>query len=217
MIDTMISKIKSGAVLPVLTAALAVALVISMLVPKEVIDTYKINVLEEEGDGEYILPLKQQETLSYSMNTGSRPMRGIHIAVSKNGGAFTEGILKCSVSVEGRKEPVSVTEHLLSRGDNLQYVYLPFDHYEQCIGDIVIRFSYVAEGNTESEYPGILVNGSRVPNTETVFQGKPITGSLKSMYVYTHDTYPLVYDLRILALLFLAASMAGKKEAGNER
>lgn len=194
-------------ILPAITAGLFALLLFSILVPKKVIDTYKTNVTEEEGDKEYLIPMEQEVPIIYEMNTGSRPMRGIHIAVAKNGGAFEKGAIICNIFSKDKNVLVSENRYVLYQGEDIQYVYIPFSDYEACSGAIEIQFIYDSEGNTANESPGLLANGRTVKDTVTKVDGQTIKGSLKTMYVYTHNTYPLVYDLRILTLLFFAASM----------
>ncbi|MEG1876062.1 MAG: hypothetical protein RRX92_08670 [Lachnospiraceae bacterium] len=206
-------------ILPAITAGLFVLLLFNMMVPKAVIDTYKINMVEEEGDKEYLLPLEVGQSILYQVDTGSRPMMGIHVGVSKNGGTFQTGELICTVSKTGEasEQPISETHIALAPLQELQYVYFPFEDYEACQGVIQISFRYDAQG-TLGEYPSLLANGRQVVGANThkitisATDGMPeknllLDGNLKTMYIYTHDTYPLVYDLRILTLSFFAASM----------
>ena len=47
--------------------------------------------------------------------------------------------------------------------------------------------------------------------TDTDTQQTGVTAenvSLKCSYIYTHNTYPFLYDCRLLTFVFLAASMA---------
>ena len=64
-------------VLPILTLLCLAGFIGSLLFPKKVLDTYQINVTEEEGDAEFAIPLSDREMLSYSLNTAGNPMRGI--------------------------------------------------------------------------------------------------------------------------------------------
>lgn len=194
-------------ILPAITAGLFALLLFCILVPKKVIDTYKINVAEEEGDKEYLIPMEKEVPIIYEMNTGNRPMRGIHIAVAKNGGLFEKGAIVCNIFSKDKNSLVSENSYALNQGEDIQYVYIPFSDYEACSGAIEIQFTYDSEGNTANESPGLLANGRAVKDTVTKVEGEAIKGSLKTMYVYTHNTYPLVYDLRILTLLFFAACM----------
>ena len=50
-------KIRPETILPLVTLLLFIGLIISQLVPKKVIDTYKVNITEEEGDTEVMIDL----------------------------------------------------------------------------------------------------------------------------------------------------------------
>lgn len=206
---------KKRMILPVITISLALLLVLSCLFPKQVIDTYKMNMDEEYT--EELLPLEEGSVISYTMNTGARPIKGIQPGIGRQGGSFNEGILRYRVYLTEGNLLVSDNQYALKEGEDLQYVYLPFSEYEECIGDIRIDFTYESGGD-ENEAPALLINSFRKEATLTVKNGEELTGGLKGYSVYTHDTYPLVYDLRILLCIFLAACMtlpSGGKKTGE--
>lgn len=103
-----------------------------------------------------------------------------------------------------------------------QYLYLPFDksgkidETKRCIGKLYITFSYNSNGNTEEGMPGLFANHGIVKNAATYREGKIVTDEIagkqlpqmiKHYYIYSHNTYPLLYDSRVLTFVFLAASM----------
>lgn len=216
-------------VLPLITVVLVIMLVVSYMIPKKVIDTYKTNMTEQNGDSERILSLDEGHVIAYHMNTGSRPMMGIHVGIAKSGNTYDTAALICEVyTADGEK--VSENGYLLSQGEDLQYAYIPFADYEKCSGDITIQFMYRSGSDAGVSAPGLLVNGTELTNAYIEVDGEKFDGNLKTMSVYTHDTYPLVYDLRILVAVFLAASMtvnyrdfstkkriSGKKEMRQEQ
>ncbi|MDD2970590.1 MAG: hypothetical protein PHE02_00465 [Lachnospiraceae bacterium] len=204
-------------ILPIITAMLAVMLVCSYLIPKKVIDTYRTNTTEDEGDSERIQILEPGMKLTYHMNTGSRPMMGIHVGVAKNGNTYDTAAMICNVyTADGTL--VSGNGYLLNQGEDVQYVYLPFQDYEKCRGDITMEFTYTLETDENVTAPGLLMNGKVLTDAHTELDGSKMDGNLKTIYIYTHDTYPLVYDLRILVVLFFAASMmVNYKKSGDNR
>ena len=200
-------------ILPILTLLCFAGFIGSLLFPNKVLDTYKINVTEEEGDTEFTIPLSQEEKISYVMNATANPMQGIQVGISKEG-ETQEGVLLHYQVYRQDKEKDTLLGELLSDnvydvelGDNLQYVYLPFGNSEKCTGDIVVCFSYESE-KENGKAPALLANHTMVQNTITMVGDTILDGSLKSMYIYTHDTYPLLYDFRLMTFVFLAASMA---------
>ncbi len=194
--------------LPILTIGMIGLLVISCLIPKKVIDTYKTNITEEDGDEEYLIPLDAKSTITYHMNTGNRPIMGMHIGVAKNGNIYQDETIICRVFAGDQKIPVSENIYSLSQGEDVQYVYIPFENYEACMGDIAVEFNFKTSDQVTGSYPSILANGKKITNAYTQINGHRIEGNIKNIYIYTHNTYPLVYDLRILVALFAAASMA---------
>ncbi|MBO5292315.1 MAG: DUF2142 domain-containing protein [Lachnospiraceae bacterium] len=227
--------------LPVVTVGLVLLLVLSWLFPNRVLDTYEMNISGNEEE-ETIIPLPEGSVISYTMNTGTRPLRGIQPGISLRGGRFVNGQLRCRVYREPSHELVSdntyslaeLTQSIQSSIDGgadsslawqALYTYIPFADYERCSGDIMLVFSYesmgdvpeqfaVAEepdgqqGQDEARVPGLSVNETRKENTLTCVNGEEIEGGLCGYSVYTHNTYPLIYDLRLLICIFLAASVS---------
>lgn len=224
--------------LPIITAGLALLLVLSWLFPNRVLDTYEMNISTSKEE-EKLIPLLDGSVLSYAMNTGNRPLHGIQPGVSLQGLRFETGRLRCRVYREPSHELVSDNVYPLSEltkgmqanldsgmdvslSQEAMYTYIPFADYERCKGDIVIEFSYEGMGETpepfdgvslpeeNSKVPALAVNAVQKENTETSVDGEAIAGGLCGYTVYTHNTYPLVYDLRLLICIFLAASVSAQ-------
>lgn len=212
-------------ILPALTLFCFAGFLLSLLIPDTVLDTYEVNMKEEEGE-ECLLTLRDGEYVDYDMDTGAKPLRGIQVGINKCG-ADLQGTLHYDVylleegklgSAEGSR--ISGNQYSLAEGADLQYVYLPFEHYKDCIGVLRIKF-YVTD---VTEAPALMANHNQTENTKTSYwqdfirypdetvlaQAElPIQNlSLKCSYIYTHETYPFLYDFRILTCIFLAASMA---------
>lgn len=230
---------KAYVILPLITLFCLAGFIGSLLFPNKVLDTYVINMSEEEGDTEILLPLSHdaQRQVAYRVDTSGRPMRGIQIGINKQGREITGCYLRYQVyagekiqkmdmaQITAEGQPLSDSLYDLSQGDNLQYVYLPFTEYEKCVGNLVIVFSVEPkeEGAADGEEIAIMANHHEVEKTETCYvtdrgdyaqedyaQVEAINRdlSLKCSHIYTHDTYPLLYDFRILTFVFLAVSMA---------
>lgn len=199
-------------ILPILTLLMFAGFIGSLIFPKEVLDTIKVNVTEEEGDTEYKVELSDVEAISYEMNTAGSPMKGIQVGISKEG-VSQEGVTLRYQVYEHKAEKENRFGELLSdniyeiaQGDELQYVYLPFENSEKCLGDIIICFTYES-GQAIEKAPALLFNHKVIDNTITRKGEEILDGTLKSMYIYTHDTYPLLYDFRLMTFVFLAVSM----------
>ena len=230
---------KAYVILPMITLLCLAGFIGSLLFPNKVLDTYVINMSEEEGDTEVLLPLSRvaYKQVAYRVDTGNRPMRGIQIGINKQGKEITANNLRYQVYADEGIEDLEMTQILkngrllsdtvydLAQGDNLQYVYLPFSNYEACQGKLVIVFAIepkVAQDAAQEEI-AIMANHHETEGTQTRYmtdktayaaedyaQVEAVNRdlSLKCSYIYTHNTYPFLYDFRIMTFVFLAASMA---------
>lgn len=246
--------------LPIGTLLCLAGFIGSYLFPNEVLDTYKVNVAEEEGDTEFVQYFTGAENeIGYIMETDGRAMKGFQIGISKNGQALEGAELVYRVyalSEENRNhaltegevpnenvelsneelqnEEVSneesfdnnnvseIDEYLAEEVDissmtlldeevydlgaclDGQYPYLPFGN-ELCTGKIYITLTYRANGNIEPA-PGVFMNHSEILHVATYIDGKKMDANLKCYYIYTHDTYPFLYDSRVMLCIFLAAT-----------
>lgn len=191
--------------LPIGTLLCLAGFIGSYLFPNEVLDTYKVNVTEEEGDMEFVQFFTGAENeIGYIMETDGRPMKGFQIGISKNGQALegTELVYR----VYDKSSMTLLDEEVYDLGACLdgQYPYLPFGN-ELCTGKIYITFTYRANGNTEPA-PGIFMNHSEIPHVATYVDGEKKEGNLKCYYIYSHNTYPFLYDSRVMLCVFLAAT-----------
>ncbi|NLL79469.1 MAG: DUF2142 domain-containing protein [Clostridiales bacterium] len=227
--------------LPLMTAGMVLLLVAGWLFPNRVLDTYEMNISGPE-EQETLIPLSCGSVISYTMNTGSRPLRGIQPGVSLQGGKYGKAVLRCQVYREPSHELVSdnmyplseLTAGMQANLDNgaqpdlsmqAMYTYIPFADYEKCKGDIALVFSYESNGDVPEPFagveisenaqndvivPAILVNETPKENTDTYLGEKKLKEGLCGYTVYTHNTYPLIYDLRLMICIFLAASVSAQ-------
>lgn len=201
---------KPSMILPMLTLFCLAGFIGSYVFPNTVLDTYVINMTEEEEDTEVQLPLSLQTPIVYEMNTNGLPMQGIQVGINKRGYALDNTVLEYSVYADGQQ--VSKNAYAVAAGDDLQYVYLPFANYEQCKGNLRISFVLTAAEADAEAYPALMANHAEVKDTSTIVENLPAGEentvlSLKCSYIYSHDTYPFLYDFRLLTFVFLAASM----------
>lgn len=228
-------------ILPICTLLCLAGFIGSYLFPNEVLDTYAVNVKEAEDDEEFARYFTGAENeIGYVMETDGRALKGFQVGVSKNGAALTgtELIYRVyqlpdEVSLEENEIPGQIDasgQQMLFEGSydlgsclDGQYPYLPFDDSDACKGKLYLTFTYRANGNTEPA-PGLFVNHSEVKKAATYMQGKRMIQEeeaemIKHYYIYSHDTYPLLYDCRVMTFVFLAASAVvcypRKKERGE--
>lgn len=195
-------------ILPIVTLFCLAGFIGSYLFPNTVLDTYVINMEEEGEDTQLELPLSLRSPIVYEMDTGGLAMRGIQVGICKRGYALTDTVLSYNVYVGDTC--VSKNSYAVADGDDLQYVYLPYENYEQCIGHLRIEFLLESAEADPQAYPTLTANHRQVKDTVTtvpvqIEQKEPV--SLKCSYIYTHKTYPFLYDFRLLTFVFLAASM----------
>nr|MBQ8252269.1 hypothetical protein [Lachnospiraceae bacterium] len=197
-------------ILPMLTLFFLAGFIGSYVFPNTVLDTFVINMEEEEDDTEVLLPLSLQEPIVYELNTNGLPMRGIQVGINKRGYAQeTTNLVYCVYLGE---ECISRNVYGVAAGDDLQYVYLPFENYEACVGDIKITFLVESSEDPET-YPALMANHADISHGKTIASNRPegeetTQVALKCNHIYTHNTYPFLYDCRLLTFVFLAASMA---------
>ena len=224
-------------ILPICTLLCLAGFIGSYLFPNEVLDTYEVNMKEKEGDEEFVWPLTgAEDEIGYVMETDGRALKGFQIGISKNGAALTGteliyrvyGLPDEGESMEAVIEKLNAgietdgLEMLLEKSYDLgtcldgQYPYLPFDEEGVCKGRLYITFTYQNNGNDEGVLPGIYANHHKVERAASYREGEIVTEMMggeeapvmiKHYYIYSHDTYPLLYDCRVLTFVFLAASM----------
>lgn len=210
-------------ILTLITIFCFAGFLLSLIFPDTVLDTYSVNISEEESDAEFGLSLENGEHVGYLMNTGGLSMRGIQVGIDKQGQALS-GNLRYDVYVMNEKlatlvedssieweqkktEGALVSENAydVSQGYDVQYVYLPYNNYEKCAGTLYIDF-YMESGENLTACPQLLANHTVVNQTATICN-QPQPCGLKGYYIYTHHTYPFLYDFRILSFIMLAVTM----------
>ncbi|MGN0132009.1 MAG: hypothetical protein ACI4AA_06190 [Lachnospiraceae bacterium] len=209
--------------LPIGTLLCLAGFIGSYLFPNEVLDTYQVNMAEAENDVESVhLFTGTEDEFGYVMETDGRALKGFQIGISKNGASLegTELIYRVyrlpdEISLEKElpiRMDVDELELILEKSYDLgtcldgQYPYLPFDEEGLCSGKLYITFTYRINGNGEDVAPGVFVNHGKVDHAASYINGEISDEMLKNCYIYSHDTYPLLYDARVLTFVFLAAS-----------
>ncbi|MCR4691793.1 MAG: hypothetical protein K5739_10645 [Lachnospiraceae bacterium] len=197
-------------IFPLLTLFCLAGFIGSLIFPNYVLDTYIVNMEEEEGDTMVLLPLSYDAPITLKIDTKGRPMKGVQLGIRKRGGDQSGQILVYDVYAGDAK--VSENRYDIASGDDGQYVYLPFANYEQCTGQIAVKLQLAGEGKRLSpeQTAALEANHRKSEDIETVlYEGCLAEGecSLRGSHIYTHATYPFLYDARILTFIFLAVSM----------
>ncbi len=237
-------------IFPLLTLICLAGFIGSLIFPNHVLNTFIMNMDQEEGDREVLLPLSYEKPLLYRIDTQGKALQGVQLGIHKRGLSQEGQLLSYNVKVDG--SVVSENVYSLSQGDDLQYVYLPFQNPENCIGNPEVSFllqTDPAAGAAElpiERRAALTANFSTVDGTETIlYDGAEIVEetkensgdsekdetisdstdeqrldrenadkidknekpALKGSHIYSHDTYPFLYDARLLTFIFLAVSM----------
>lgn len=200
---------KAYVILPAITLFCFAGFIASLLFPNTVLDTYVINMSEEEGDTETLVPLSlgADHAVVYYLDTAGRSMQGIQVGICKNGKAFVNTTLVYVVSSQETDAVLSENRYSIAEGQDLQYVYLPYANSEACSGKIKIAFFLEGDATDEAMSPCLVTNHAQVKDTKLLGSNED-TLTLKCSYIYSHDTYPFLYDFRIMSFVFLAVSMA---------
>lgn len=206
--------IRPQIILPCITLLMLAGFIGSYIFPNEVLDTYVINMSEEEDDEEVLVPLSEgkEQSLSYFLDTAGRAMQGIQVGIAKGGQTFADTNLVYTVCDRETEVLLSDDRYALAAGDDLQYVYLPFSNAEACVGKLRIDFYLEGQETEGNVRPSLVGNHKQVKDVE-FFDGtiseteveNPV--SLKCNHIYSHNTYPFLYDCRIMTFVFLAVSM----------
>ncbi|WP_180272736.1 hypothetical protein [Konateibacter massiliensis] len=185
----------------------------SYLFPNE--SFYDIDVNMEENS-DFTLPLDKGSVVEYKCNTGTKPMAGIQVWISKEGAEFTDGKIVYEVYNGDGTILLGTGEQPLVDILDKQFVYLPFKGMEECNGDLTIRFSFTG---SEDTVPVLLANQTEVEEASTSVDGNAITGNIKSSYIYINYTHPLVFDLKVILAIFVTVFFTlgtKKKQKVNE-
>lgn len=191
---------KYGTIFVLLCIAAAIAgLVISYVFPNKILVTREVNV---ETGSEYYIPLTKESIIEYRCNSGDTPMIGIQIGISKEGAEFTDGKIVYEI-YDNAGTLLGTGEQLLKDIFDVQDVYLPFPGSTQYSGDLLIKFTYAG---SEAVAPSLIANKKETVEDEkaaTIVDGSQIAGNLRSYYIYSRNTYPLVFDLKVMLAIFV--------------
>lgn len=185
----------------------------SYIFPNEVFDSSDINI--EEND-DFKIPLTQGSIIEYHCNTGTRPMAGIQVFISKEDIEFNDGKILYEVYSKDGSIHYGTGEQLLKDIEDGQFVYLSFKGMKECIGDIYIKFYYTG---SEAIAPALIANKDKLEMVSTFVNGTLSKGNIKASYIYINETHPLVFDLKIMLAIFVTVFFtleSNKKQKVNE-
>ena len=196
-------------VFPLLTLICLAGFIGSLIFPNRVLDTYVMNMQQEEGDREVLLPLSYEKPLLYRIDTQGRPMQGVQLGIHKRGVSQEGQILSYNVKAGGTI--VSENVYSLSQGDDLQYVFLPFQNPDNCIGNLEVSFLLIKDAAAgkaelpEEQRAALTANFAAVDGTETIlYEGAEIVEIRCRSIVILLFQHRVVHLLRLIKYLFLS-------------
>lgn len=218
-------KKKLNIILPIITLLCFAGFVGSLFFPNKVLDTNKVNM--QESDEDFYIALKEADEsikVCYMMETEARPLQGVQVGISKNGKQLAGASLQYSVFVQNANSEddeenedvwTEVSENIYDLGSqayDFQYAYLPFTNSKQCQGKVLIIFAYAPGNYGKSEdYVSLRFNHTTVDKHASSIvrnsKEEEAGGELMVSCIYSHNTYPFLYDFRILSFVFMAVSM----------
>ena len=169
-------------IFPLLTLVCLAGFIGSLIFPNEVLDTYEVNMREEEGKPEVLLPLSYDKPIVYEVDTKGRELQGLQLGINKRGMAQRGRILCVKVFSDG----TLVSQHMydIAGGDDLQYVYLPFEDPKKCVGHLSAELTLIVQDGASSvdTAPALMANFTEVPDTATIISEEqavlPVPGSM---------------------------------------
>lgn len=231
--------LRPAILLPICTLLCFAGLIGSFLIPNKVLDTVVANMSESEDDKEEVIYFtSESDEFAYVFTTEDRPLKGFQIGIDKRGQsldgftlsyrvyALSDGASEGSSTenadpkIPERGEMLYQGSYSLSECMDGQYPYLPMEG-DALKGRVMVTFSIVLPDSyvaiDPAGMPGVFVNHGSANDAVTYFNGEKAGYLLKTQYVYSHDTYPFLYDFRIMLFVFLAVSALAVPAFGKAR
>ena len=231
--------LRPAILLPICTLLCFAGLIGSFLIPNKVLDTVVANMSESEDDKEEVIYFtSESDEFAYVFTTEDRPLKGFQIGIDKRGRgldgftliyrvyALSDGASKGSSAenadpkIPERGEMLYQGSYSLSECMDGQYPYLPMEG-DALKGRVMVTFSIVLPDSyvaiDPAGMPGVFVNHGSANDAVTYFNGEKAGYLLKTQYVYSHDTFPFLYDFRIMLFVFLAVSALAVPAFGKAR
>ena len=231
--------LRPAILLPICTLLCFAGLIGSFLIPNKVLDTVVANMSESEDDKEEVIYFtSESDEFAYVFTTEDRPLKGFQIGIDKRGQSLDGFTLSYRVyalsdgdsegsstenadpKIPERGEMLYQGSYSLSECMDGQYPYLPMEG-DALKGRVMVTFSIVLPDSyvaiDPAGMPGVFVNHGSANDAVTYFNGEKAGYLLKTQYVYSHDTFPFLYDFRIMLFVFLAVSALAVPAFGKAR
>lgn len=198
----------------------ALVFVCSYLFPKSAYDIKAYHVVLEEGEQEKDIELTPETTVLFSVSVGEVNVKGIQPCLdwgAENcpGGVVCVDAWRLSDSEDGEQIYIGQGSASLDMGLRRAYTYAALPHEGEAGGELIFAIRYVpAEG--ETTYPFLIATDRDLEGCVTVVNGEEYDGDLLMYYASELDTYPLLFDSKIVCLLFICVALTMGKPQGKE-
>ncbi|MDE5820853.1 MAG: hypothetical protein K2N41_10520 [Lachnospiraceae bacterium] len=199
-------------------ALAALVFVLSSLFPKTSYHVEKYHVVLEEGEQERDIVLTPETTVLFSFSVGETNVGGVQPCLDWGAESCPPGVLCVDVwqvSADGEQDYVGQGSAPLNAGLRRSYTYVALPHEGALCGELILAIRYApAEG--EESYPSLIATDRDMDECLTVVNGEPYAGDLLMYYASEQDTYPLLFDAKLICLLLICVALtmgnAQKKE-----
>lgn len=199
-------------------ALAALVFICSSLFPKTVYDIEEYHVVLEEGEREQDIVLAPDTTVLFSLDVGERDVKGIQPCADWGAESCPQGVLCVDawrVEDDGERIYIGQGSAPLDQGLRRAYTYVALAHEEELCGEVVFAIRFVpAEG--EEAYPLLVATDRDLEDCLTVIDNEAYDGDLLMYYASEHDTYPLLFDAKLLCLLCVCIALTMEGQSGKE-
>ena len=187
----------------------ALVFVWSSLFPKTVYDIVEYHVILEEDEHEKEIALTPETTVLFSFSVGEANVNGVQPCLDWGAQSCPSGVLCVDVwqvTESGGQTYIGQGSAPLDGGLRRAYTYVALPHEGELCGELVFAIRYVAaEG--ERTYPSLVATDRDLDDCLTVVNDKPYDGDLLMYYAATRDTYPLLFDAKLICLLLICVAL----------
>lgn len=199
-------------------ALAALVFLCSSLFPKTTYDIVEYHAVLEDGEQETEIELTPGATVLFSLSVGEVNLNGVQPCLDWGAESCPTGVLCVDVwqvSESGEQTYIGQGSAALDAGLRRAYTYVALPHEEELGGELVFAICYVpAEG--EMTYPSLIATDRDLDDCLTVVNGQIYDGDLLMYYACERETYPLLFDAKLVCLLFICVALtmgnARKKE-----
>lgn len=199
-------------------ALAALVFVWSSLFPKPAYDTRELHVRLEEGEQEREIVMTPDTVVLFSFSAQDQNVEGIQPCAdwgSENcpGGVFIVDVW--CVDEEGERIYAGQGSAPLNAELRRAYTYIALPHEGELSGELSFAIRYIpAEG--EAVCPSLVATDRNLEDCLTVVNEEQYDGDLLLYYVAVRDTYPLMFDAKLVCLLLVCVALTMEKAPGKE-